>query len=80
MLCTMSTWAVGFTAPPIRWIPGVRRPELTTHALLVKVKQSLYRPRGFLEDDAPRFQDIRLMKVRYTQQLYSFLFLREKFQ
>jgi len=30
---------------------------------MVKVKESLYRPRGFLEVQTPRFQDSRKMKV-----------------
>jgi len=30
---------------------------------MVKIKESLYRPRGFLEVQTPRFQDSRQMKV-----------------
>jgi len=33
------------------------------NATLFKVKQSLYRPRGFQEVEVPRFQENRLMKV-----------------
>jgi hypothetical protein len=43
-----------------------------------KIKQSLYRPRGFQKVEAPRFQDIWHMKVVRLSALYtSHLYLQE---